>query len=146
MGARGKKSQAALAVVPDEEDKKQCDSLLRPEAPEELTAEEAEIWIMVVDRCPADWFPAETHPLLIQYCRHIVNARILSNVKEDYLDPSKADKFDLKTYREILKSEEEQSRAISSLATRMRLSQQATYHPEKKKPGPKNGPPWIRKR
>jgi hypothetical protein len=26
---------------------------------------------------PADWFPAETHPLLVQLCRHLTIARLL---------------------------------------------------------------------
>jgi hypothetical protein len=40
-----------------------------------LTDEQATEWWAVVNRLPADWFPRETHALLIQYCRHVVSAR-----------------------------------------------------------------------
>ena len=36
-------------------------------------------WCAVVNRMPADWFPRETHGMLVQYCRLIVGARRLRN-------------------------------------------------------------------
>jgi hypothetical protein len=50
--------------------------------------------------------------------------------------------FEVKEYRDLLRSEEEQSRAIASLATRMRLSQQATYDAKKTKPTISPKKPW----
>jgi len=35
-----------------------------------LTDEQAEEWRAVVSRMAADWFPRETHGMLLAYCRH----------------------------------------------------------------------------
>lgn len=129
MGTRGRKSSASLAVISGSG----IETIRRPEPPEELTDEQAEIWREVVSRLPADWFPRETQPMLAQYCRHVIRARRLAQL----LDATeRAEEFDVKEYRDLLRSEEEQSRAISSLATRMRISQQASYDKSKKKPAP----------
>jgi hypothetical protein len=49
-------------------------------------------------------------------------------------EAEKAEGFDVKEYRDLLRSEEEQSRAIAALSTKMRISQQTTYDKSKKKP------------
>jgi hypothetical protein len=126
MGTRGRVSSAALTVVGASE----IESVERPQAPAELTPEQKGEWYAIVNRMPADWFPRETHSMLAQYCRHIVRARRLGQL----LDKAEsAEDFDVKEYRDLLRSEEEQSRAISSLATKMRISQQTTYDKSKKK-------------
>ena len=71
MAQRGRKSAASLSVV----------SLIadaRPAPPDELAVEEAEEWRAIARRMPADWFARENHPLLSEYCRHIVRARDLA--------------------------------------------------------------------
>lgn len=45
-----------------------------------------------------------------------------------------APEVDVKEYAELLKMQERESRCIASLATRMRLSQQATVDKGRKKP------------
>jgi hypothetical protein len=45
----------------------------RPAPPDELTEEEAEEWRAIASRMPHDWFTRENHPLLCEYCRHIVS-------------------------------------------------------------------------
>ena len=127
MGARGKKSSAALSVIGVTKTGK----MDRPLAPVELTDEQTEEWNCIVDRMAADWFTRETHALLAQYCRHIIRARRMAQLIDA---AEKEEDVDVKTYRDLLKSEEEQSRAISSLATKMRLTQQTTYDKSKKKP------------
>lgn len=127
MGNRGRTSSAALAVIGPSG----IESVSRPVAPDELTDEQAGEWLAIVNRMPADWFPRETHPMLAQYCRHVVRARRLALLL-DKVESSEA--FDVKEYRDLLRSEEEQSRAIASLATKMRISQQTTYDKSKKKP------------
>jgi hypothetical protein len=127
MGERGRKSQAALTVIGPGG----VETIRRPEPPPELTDEQAEEWTSVVTRLPADWFPRETHAMLSQYCRHIVRARRIAKLIEA---TERCAEFDVKEYRDLLRSEEEQSRAIASLATKMRISQQTTYDKSKKKP------------
>lgn len=124
MATRGRKSIASLTVAPP------LETVARPDAPYDLTDEQSDEWWAVVNRMPADWFPRETHAMLAQYCRHVVRARRIAQL----LNAAEGGKeFDVKEYRDLLRSEEEQSRAIASLATRMRLSQQATYDKAKAK-------------
>ncbi len=63
MGTRGRKSAAELGVIQGIPE--------RPDAPDELTPEQAEEWRAVVDRMPVDWFRREIWPLLCAYCRHV---------------------------------------------------------------------------
>lgn len=127
MGTRGRQSAASLAVMPTSP----TELVRRPVPPEELSEEQSEEWISVVDRMPADWFPRETHGLLAQYCRHVIAARRVAQLIDQ---AEAADDFSVKDYDRLLKMQEREGRALSSLATRMRLSQQTTYDAKKKKP------------
>lgn len=127
MATRGRKSAASLSVVRAEA----IDIVRRPQPPQELTTEQAQEWRAVVDRLPADWFPRETHSLLAQYCRHVVAARRISQL---IAASESAGEFDLDEYDKLLKMQEREGRALSSLATRMRITQQTTYDKSKKKP------------
>lgn len=134
MGARGPKSAAQLAIVGTTE------LVPRPNPPSELTDEQAEEWIAVTSRMPADWFPRETHGLLAQYCRHVVAAR---RVAQLVAAAEAEDEFDLARYDVLLKMQEREGRALSSLATRMRLTQQSVHDREKGKGKPKpEKKPW----
>ena len=148
MGTRGPKSAASLSVISSSG----IETVRRPEALPELTDEQAEEWHAVVNRLPADWFPRETHGMLAQYCRHVASARRVAHMIEA-LDGELAGEVAegrsaaavvfgaAKTMDRLLKMQEREGRAISSLATRMRISQQATYDPKRKKPiEPKK--PW----
>jgi hypothetical protein len=99
----------------------------RPEPPEELTPEEAIEWRAVVDRLPADWFPRESHQLLVQYCRHVVKARVIAGLIADFEPEWAATDEGLHRFDKLTGMAEREGRAISSLATRMRLSQQSRY-------------------
>jgi hypothetical protein len=110
----------------------------RQRPPAELTREQAAVWNAIVRAEPADWFSASTRPVLVQYCRHIVAARraaemikaleasITTMSAVDGANPlaitlSAAEEFD-----RLLKMQERESRVIASLATKMRITQQAT--------------------
>lgn len=125
MKSRGRDSAASLAVVAIGE------SVARPKPPAELTPEQADEWRSVVNRLPAEWFPRETHGLLAQYCRHIVAARRVSQLIASL---ESSEEFDVDEYDKLLKMQEREGRALSSLATRMRITQQTTYDKSKKKP------------
>ena len=124
MGQRGRKSAADMAVAPVAD----VSATYRPYAPPELTKEQAAEWTAIVDRMPADWVPKETHGLLAQSCRHIVAARHVAQLIEQH---EGADDFDLDHYDKLLKMQEREGRAASSLATRMRITQQAKYSDKK---------------
>src|SRR5688572_9599498 len=116
---RGRPSVGDLTVA------RQLESVARPDAPYDLTDEESEEWWAVVNRLPADWFPRETHALLAAYCRHVVGIRRISELIRNA--EANSQDFDLGDYDKLLKMRERESRAASSLATRMRITQQTTY-------------------
>src|SRR3954452_8009205 len=125
---RGRKSEASVSIGAIA----RLESVPRPDAPYDLTDEQADEWRALVNRMPADWFPRETWGMLSQYCRHIVAARRVAQLIEQIMKVKKGD-FDVDAYNQLLIMQERESRALSSLATRMRLSQQATYDKTKKK-------------
>ena len=135
MGTRGRISTASLSVV----GVGGVEIERRPPPPSELTHEQAVEWRAVVNRLPATWFPAETHGMLAAYCRHVVAARRVAElVKAVEAD----EEFDIAAYDRALKMQEREGRAISSLATRMRMSQHSTYSDRKTKPNAVGKKPW----
>lgn len=149
MGNRGRTSAAALAVIGPGG----VETVRRPDVPEELTPEQAAEWKAIVNRMPADWFPRETHGMLAQYCRHVIAARRVAEMiqsLEDQLSQEPEDGTDrlavvlgaAKTMDRLLKMQEREGRAISSLATRMRISQQATVRHEKARKPQVAKKPW----
>ena len=126
MKTRGRTSAAALEVA----GLASVESVQRPDAPYELTDEQSAEWWAVVNRLPADWFPRETHGLLAQYCRHVVAARRVAQL----VAAEEAGDLDLDRYDQLLKMQEREGRALSSLATRLRITQQATVDKRTQKP------------
>ena len=119
MRKRGRKSAAELAVAPV------VTVEPRATAPDELTEHEARIWDAIIASMPGDWFRAETHPLLIQYCRHSVAAwRISLLIQQTEEDE---DGFDETRWLRLQRAQVQQSGALAALATKMRLSQQSRY-------------------
>lgn len=135
MGTRGRKSVAELTVI----SASGIESVRRPDPPEELTPEQADEWRAVVNRMPADWFPRETQPLLAQFCRHVVQARRCAQLVASI---EAAEEFDIGAYDRALKMAEREGRAMSSLATRLRLTQQATIRHEKARKPSQVAKPW----
>jgi uncharacterized damage-inducible protein DinB len=142
MAKRGRTSAAAIEIAPHA-----IQAMHRPQAAHDLTDEETEVWFSVVNRLPADWFPDETLPLLRQYCRHAVQARRIAEWIEkatsDLNPKTKQPTLTVKDYDRLLKMQERESRALASLATKMRISQQTTYDKSRKK-GTETGArkPW----
>jgi hypothetical protein len=132
MKQRGRRSSASLVVVPNP-----AEAISRQRAPGELTKEQAGIWNAVVAAEPADWFSGSTRPLLSQYCRHVLAARRLAEMiamLEAEIATKSAEQSErlavmlsaAKAFDRLLKMQERESRAIASLATKMRVTQQAT--------------------
>ena len=115
-------------------------ALSRPKAPRELTAEQAREWQAVVESLPADWFPKETHPLLIQYCRHIVRARRLA-VLLDAIE--NGPRVDQREYNRLAMMAQRETLALTTLATKMRLSQHASYSKKRAKDATYQAKPWA---
>lgn len=134
MGIRGRESSASLSVVGPGG----IETVRRPDPPPELTDEQAIEWREIINRLPADWFPRETHGMLAAYCRHVVTARRVADLVRSI---EQADELDVGEYDRALRMQEREGRAISSLATRMRISQHSAYDKSKKKP-PAAKRPW----
>ena len=130
----GRKSAAALATVQSSV----VSAIKRPVNPSDLTDEQALEWRAIVSRMPADWFPRETHGLLAQYCRHVVASRRVAQLVTVL---EAGDEISITEYDQLLKMQEREGRAMSSLATRMRISQHAQYN-HKKKTGTVLDQPW----
>lgn len=94
-----------------------------------LSEAEHAIWVQLVNDQPADAF-APTHiPMLEMYCRHVALSRVLAKQISEFPMHELSDSDGLKMYDKLLKMAEREGRAASSLATRLRITRQATDHP-----------------
>jgi uncharacterized protein (DUF1697 family) len=124
MGQRGKQSALEASVVP-------ITGISRPDAPDTLTQEQRAVWESVVDALPAEWFRPEAYEVLVQYCRHAVAARRVAKLIQRM---EGLEEVDLAEYDRLLKMQEREGRALSSLATRLRITPQSTINHKAKKP------------
>ena len=118
MAKRGRKSAAELSVVafPGMAGE-------GPAPPPSLTTAEQAVWTRVVASLPADWFSEASWPVLEQYCRHVVEARRLSElIHQATGDPE----LGIDAYDQLLRMRERETRALVSCATKMRITQQST--------------------
>jgi hypothetical protein len=111
----------------------------RQKPPSELTDEEVEVWVGVVNAEPADWFTSSTIPLLTQYCRHVVSARQIGELKE-----RAAKDMDLAMLDKLLQMQARESGALAMLATKMRIAQQSTTNHRGNKNKAPAKPLWER--
>lgn len=142
MATRGKKSAAAMSTAG-------APAAARPKPPADLTAAQKIEWKAVVDRMPADWFTRETHALLTQYVRHVSNAAKLAKALDAYTVEMLTTEPGVEGFDKLAKMHERESRAMSSHATRLRLTQQSRYNPSAANTAAKNGgkaarKPWER--
>lgn len=132
MGTRGRVSTAQLAVLP-------IRAQDRPAVPHHLPADIQEVWTSTVNALPRDWFPPETLPMLEQYCRHVIRARRFGKMLQ-------APSLDRDEYIKLSQLEMDQTDKIIQLATKMRLTQQASLDQRKSKkglaPGRPKKAPW----
>ena len=124
MAARGRKSAASLAVT----NKPDIGVAKRLPPPATMSDAEMSVWAEVVNDQPAGAFTATHAPLLEMYCRHVVNNRIIADELMNFDRAWLADDDGLKRYDTLLKLSERESRAASSLATRLRITRQAVDH------------------
>lgn len=129
MGARGRLSGSELSLV-GAASGGQITVESRPDPPLDLTAEQSNEWRAVVASLPADWFRRETHALLSNYCRHAIASKRIAQMIDEY---ESGEEFDVDTYDKLLRMLQRESASMSSLATRMRMSQQSSYDVKTKK-------------
>lgn len=135
MGNRGRKSAASVEVI----QRGSAEKINRPDPPLDLTQEQSQVWWTVVESLASDWFQPDTYPLLAAYCRHTISARKVGQLIEA---AEAAPELDIEEYDRLLKMQEREGRAISSLATRMRISQQSTTNHRGNKDPVRKKTPW----
>jgi hypothetical protein len=148
MLQRGRKSATALEVTGAVE------LIERADAPYDLTDEEAGEWRAIVDGRPASYFPKETHAMLADYCRHVCKARRIAGmiqaleaaVRESAQDEGKtaveAMLGAIGAVDKLYAMAERETRAIASLATKMRFSQQTNIRADAAQPPKATRKPW----
>ena len=109
----------------------------RPTPPEQLSDTAQEIWNVIVNRLPGDWFPAEVHDMLAAYCTHAVTSNklneILKVLEERDAETLALDPEYLKQYKTIVAMRRQESLAMASLATKLRMTIQSTRSASKSK-------------
>jgi hypothetical protein len=124
MAKRGRQSAASLTMS------RGIGLSIENRLPVPLSLSDAEIavWNEVVSDQPASAFTATHAPILEMYCRHVVNNRVLAVELINFDRSWLADDDGLKRYDKLLAMSERESRAASSLATRLRITRQAIDH------------------
>lgn len=120
MAKPGRQSSAALSVA-------SSGFAAAPEPPNHLNKKESGVWREIVGTKPNDWFSEENLPLLEAYCQHVILYRTvgkrLQKLRATHLDSSD----DIDMYDKLLKMSDREAKLLSSLATKMRLTQQSRY-------------------
>lgn len=114
-------SSASLSVVP-------VSAIQRMAPPADLSAPEAALWVDIVDSKPADWFQADSAPLLVEYVRAVVmSGRLAMLVDAALAGGGDGDGLSLK---DALKARDVESRRVATIGTKLRLTQQSRYTPK----------------
>jgi hypothetical protein len=138
-----RKSAAALSVVVGSIDS-------RPQAPDELTAEQQDIWTRTVAGEGLDIFKTPAlQQLLMEYCRHVSSARLLTE-KIDSFDSQWLDTDEgLDRYTRLVRTRDCETKALADKATKLRLTNQSRYTPQAAGTAAKNAgevsKPWHRR-
>lgn len=95
---------------------------VRAAAPVDLNARQAELWDDVLGTKPPEWFEADSMPLLKAYVVCIdLHEKLSAEINNmEVTDPE---------IIPLVKLQESQSRTMSTLAVKMRLTQQSRYTP-----------------
>lgn len=95
-----------------------------------LTADEAIVWRETVEARSADYFSQDAAPLLEEYCRVVVMCRMLAVQIEALL--AGGDKDDVGVgLKNLLDMRDKESRRLTSIATKLRITNQSRYTPDK---------------
>lgn len=86
------------------------------------------MWSDVVNDQPAAAFSIVHTGLLESYCRHVAQSRILADALLAFEPEWLNDDDGLKRYDKLLAMHERETRALSSAATRLRITRQAIDH------------------
>lgn len=97
----------------------------RMPAPDDLTAPQSALWAKIVDAKPVDWFGEDSAPLLVEYVRAKIMCDTLALMVEAAV--AGGDPGELKLSIEL---RDKESRRLTTLGTKLRLTQQSRYTPQ----------------
>jgi|tagenome__1003787_1003787.scaffolds.fasta_scaffold20941071_6 hypothetical protein len=142
MGSRGRKSveammlmEGGLVAIPPP-----------PDAPYDLTDEQAEEWRKIVNCMPPGYFIPAHFPVFAQLCRHIDASHKVANLLRSFSQRSKKrESLNLRIYIDLLRQQAAESPSIARLSRALRLTHQATLDQKVRLPKNRGGPkPWDR--
>lgn len=102
----------------------------RTEPPANFPAPASEVWRAVVASKPHDWFTADSIYLLEAYCHAVVSHRLISLGVAEFNAQKMADPVGVALYDQLTRMQERQARVMTSIATKLRLTQQSRYTPQ----------------
>jgi hypothetical protein len=94
-------------------------------APEGISPEQAAVWEQTVQARPADYFGEDSIPLLVEYCRAAAMCDRLALEIEGAM--AGGEDKDLKT---MLQLRDMESRRLTSIGTKLRITNQSRYTPK----------------
>lgn len=140
MNQRGRKSLANLSVVPD------YTPATMHAPPPCLTAAQGEVWKATIASRAADWFTPDTFPVLISYCKAVVEHERVSKLLDEFdteclkLQDDEA----LKQYERLSRLQDMHGRALVLYARTMRLTHQSRVEKDAKGNRPlTKARPWV---
>lgn len=134
MGSRGRKSVEAMMLMEGG-----LVAIPPPDAPYDLTDEQAEEWRKIVNCMPPGYFIPAHFPVFAQLCRHIDASHKVANLLRSFSQRSKKrESLNLRIYID-------ESLSIARLSLALRLTHQATLDQKVRLPKNRGGPkPWDR--
>jgi hypothetical protein len=133
---------------------------LREPAPKDLEPAAVVFWESIIIRLPVDWFTSETVPLLKAYCRHSAYADQFAHdiaMQREMVRALETGVQNRNTAKQLVKASGHlislhhmhgyETERAASIATKLRLTIQAKYIPEKaasraRASVPSGAPPW----
>ncbi len=112
---------------------------IRPPFGCKLSSEEYKEFVRIVDALPADWFSQANVMMLVEYCRHVVITRSISEAIEKY---TKKGNYDDDNFRELVKMHNAKTKLLHQLMTSMRLTQQSLIEKKTGKHSREIDMPW----
>src|SRR3989304_2540782 len=124
MKQAGRKSSAQLAIVNDD-----VELLARVAPPQGLTNEQCQLFLVIVNSRPAEWFGDEHVPMLVELVRHVTTSEVLTRQIEAVVpdDNGIISEDDLKRMHLLVNMRTKEANIINTLMRSMRLTLQALY-------------------
>jgi hypothetical protein len=127
MAQRGRKSTAKLSVVAGS-----IHGQIRPEPPSDLPERQAALWRAIVESEPIDLFKTVASQMMLrELVRYADTSDTLAVKLNEMTSDDLSDPESIKHFGDLLKMRDVVTKQIAALATKLRISNQAKYLPNK---------------